>query len=73
MKKTIKINLSGVIFHIDEDAYEKLKQYLDAIGRHFSGKDEGDEILNDIESRIAELFQEKRPREEEVITIVLVC
>ncbi|MEX0981891.1 MAG: PspC domain-containing protein [Bacteroidales bacterium] len=72
MKKTIKINLSGVIFHIDEDAYEKLKQYLDAIGRHFSGKDEGDEILNDIESRIAELFQEKRPREEEVITIALV-
>jgi phage shock protein PspC (stress-responsive transcriptional regulator) len=72
VKKTIKINLSGVIFNIDEDAYEKLKRYLDAIGRHFTGKDEGKEILNDIESRIAELFREKRPREEEVITIALV-
>lgn len=64
MKKAIKINLSGVIFHIDEDAYEKLKKYLDAIGRHFSDKEEGEEILHDIESRIAEIFQEKKDREE---------
>ena len=72
MKKTIKINLSGIIFHIDDDAYEKLKKYLDAIGRHFSDKDEGTEILNDIESRIAELFQEKRKKEHEVISLKLV-
>ena len=36
MKKAIKINLSGLIFHIDDDAYEKLKTYLDTISRHFS-------------------------------------
>ncbi|MEX0987154.1 MAG: PspC domain-containing protein [Bacteroidales bacterium] len=72
MKKTIKINLNGIIFHIDEDAYEKLKKYLDAIGRHFSGKEEGAEILNDIESRIAELFQEKKAKEEDVISISMV-
>ncbi len=69
MKKAIKINLSGIVFHIDEDAYEKLKKYLDAISRHFSNKDEGEEIMNDIESRIAELFQEKKSKEEEVINI----
>ncbi|MCF8227276.1 MAG: PspC domain-containing protein [Bacteroidales bacterium] len=72
MKKTIKINLTGMIFHIDEDAYEKLKKYLDAIGRHFSDKAEGEEILRDIESRIAELFQEKLKKQEEVISIALV-
>lgn len=72
MKKAIKINLSGIIFHIDEDAYEKLKKYLDAIGRHFSGKAEGKEILNDIETRIAELFQERIKKEEEVINLELV-
>ncbi len=72
MKKTIKINLSGNIFHIDEDAYDHLKKYLDAIGRHFSGREGGEEILNDIEARIAELFQEKRSKDEEVITRILV-
>lgn len=72
MKKAIKINLNGAIFHIDEDAYEKLKKYLDAIGRHFSNKEEGEEILTDIESRIAELFHEKMVKEEEVISMKLV-
>lgn len=72
MKKAIKINLNGIIFHIDEDAYEKLKKYLDAISRHFSNKEEGEEILRDIESRIAELFQEKKKKEEEVISTPLV-
>lgn len=72
MKKAIKINLNGSIFHIDEDAYEMLKKYLDAIGRHFSNKEEGEEILRDIESRIAELFQEKKKKEEEVISTPLV-
>ena len=49
MKKTIKINLSGIIFNIDDDAYEKLKTYLDTIGRHFSNKQESKEIIDDIE------------------------
>ncbi len=72
MKKAIKINLSGIIFHIDEDAYEKLKKYLDDISRHFSNKAESEEILRDIEARIAELFQEKKKKEEEVISTPLV-
>jgi len=72
MKKAIKINLSGIIFHIDEDAYEKLKAYLDTIGRYFSNKQESKEIIDDIEARIAELFQEKITEETQVITLKLV-
>jgi len=72
MKKAIKINLSGIIFHIDEDAYEKLKTYLDTISRHFSNKQESKEIIDDIEARIAELFQEKITEETQVITLSLV-
>ena len=60
MKKAIKINLSGIIFHIDDDAYEKLKSYLDTISRHFSNKQESKEIIDDIESRIAELAEKAR-------------
>ena len=67
MKKAIKINLSGLIFHIDGDAYEKLKTYLDTISRHFSNKQESKEIIDDIETRIAELFQEKITEENQVI------
>ena len=59
MKKALKINLSGQIFHIDEDAYEKLKIYLDRISSHFSNIEESKEIIADIETRIAEIFREK--------------
>ena len=72
MKKAIKINLSGIIFHIDDDAYEKLKTYLDTISRHFSNKQESKEIIDDIESRIAELFQERITEETQVITLIIV-
>lgn len=69
MKKTIKINLSGLIFHLDEDAYQKLKTYLDKIHKHFELKESGKEIISDIESRIAELFQYKINKKKQVITI----
>lgn len=72
MKKAIKINLSGMVFHIDEDAFEKLKVYLDTIGKYFSNKEEAEEIMNDIEARIGELFQEKMPKVEKVISLKLV-
>ena len=72
MKKAIKINLSGIIFHIDDDAYEKLKSYLDTISRHFSNKQESSEIIDDIESRIAELFQERITAETQVINLAIV-
>jgi phage shock protein PspC (stress-responsive transcriptional regulator) len=69
MKKALKINLSGQIFHIDEDAYEKLKVYLDTISSHFSNANESKEIISDIESRIAELFRERMSDENQVISV----
>lgn len=59
MKKTLTINISGTIFHIDEDAYEKLQDYLLKLNNHYSSTDEGREIISDIELRIAEIFNEK--------------
>ena len=58
MKKTFTINISGSIFHIDEDAYEKLQVYLRSINAHYGASEEGREIIADIESRISEIFNE---------------
>lgn len=59
MKKTISINLSGIIYYIEEDGFEILKEYLDNIRLQFRDKEEADMILEDVEIRIAELFREK--------------
>jgi len=59
MNKTITINIGGVVFNIEVDAYEKLENYLKEIKRHFTDAQGRDEIMADIESRIAEMFQEK--------------
>lgn len=69
MKKTVNINLAGLVFHIDEDAYEQLSNYLKAV-RQSIGEDEGvHEIMNDIEARIAELFSETIKPAVGVVTI----
>ena len=59
MKKNISINISGIIFHIEEDGYDRLKKYLDSINRYFSSYQGSEEIIADIESRIAEIFLSK--------------
>ncbi|WP_196890578.1 PspC domain-containing protein [Aureivirga marina] len=60
MNKTVNINLGGVFFHIDEEAYQMLKNYLDSIRFSLRNDPEGlEEILNDIEARISELLSEK--------------
>lgn len=69
MNKTISINLGGMFFHIDEDAYQKLSRYFDAVKRSLSA-DGRDEIMKDIESRIAELFQERIQNDKQVIGLV---
>lgn len=56
MKKTIKINLGGRVFQVDEDAYENLKAYLNAIRQKFKDVREGAEIMEDIEARISEIL-----------------
>lgn len=67
MNKTVNINLSGLIFSIEENAYNKLREYLDKLKLHLENVESGDEIYNDIESRIAELFQEKLSDTKQVI------
>ena len=68
MNKTVNINLANTFFHIDEEAYNKLRLYLEAIKRSFSGTAGSEEIITDIEARIAELFSEKMEHERQVIT-----
>ncbi len=68
MKKNISINISGIIFHIEEDAYEQLRGYLQNISRYFASFEDSDEIVADIESRIAEIFLAKLSDEKQVIT-----
>jgi len=72
MKKTITINISGAVFNIDEDAYDKLKSYLSSVSDYFNKENGGHEIIFDIESRIAELFNERISESQNVITLTMV-
>jgi phage shock protein PspC (stress-responsive transcriptional regulator) len=69
MKKTLTISISGIVFHIEEDAYEKLHRYLDAISVHFKGFEGKEEVIADVEARIAEILQTKVSANKEVITV----
>ena len=59
MKKIININLSGRVIPIEDSAYERLQAYIESLRRYFANEESRDEIINDIESRIAELMSEK--------------
>ncbi|MEO6288849.1 MAG: PspC domain-containing protein, partial [Ginsengibacter sp.] len=59
MKKVININFQGSVVPIEETSYELLKQYIESLRLYFAEEEGRDEIINDIESRISELFQEK--------------
>lgn len=69
MKKTLNINLGGMAFTIDENAFEILFNYLETLKKKFSNEAERKEILNDIEARIAEMFSERLGNRKEVIGI----
>jgi len=68
MNKTVTANISGVVFHIEAHAYEQLHQYLNTIRNYFRDSDGKDEIMDDIEARIAELLKENLVDGKEVIT-----
>ncbi len=68
MKKTIKISLQGAIFFMDEDAFASLSQYLDDIGNRLGTQEGREEIIQDIETRIAEIFTERLGGKREVVT-----
>ncbi|WP_264521637.1 PspC domain-containing protein [Flavobacterium sp. N1994] len=67
MNKTVNINIGGLIFHIDEDAYQKLTRYFEAIKRSLSNSSGQDEIMKDIEMRVAELLSERQKSDKHVI------
>jgi phage shock protein PspC (stress-responsive transcriptional regulator) len=67
MNKTVNINLGGMFFHIDEDAYQKLTRYFEAIKRSLTNSNGQDEIIKDIEMRVSELLNEKQKSEKHVV------
>lgn len=69
MKKTYNINLGGIVFHIDEDAYDLLDKYLSNLRIHFSKEEGAEEIVHDMELRISELFSERLNEKKQVITL----
>lgn len=69
MKKTLTANISGTVFHIEEDAYDSLQRYLASIRGQFAGTPGQDEIMGDIEARIAELFTERLSGRSEVVVM----
>lgn len=69
MNKTVTINLAGIAFIIDENAYEVLHKYLEALRHKFNNQAEREEIMNDIEARIAEMLNAKKTPGKQVINI----
>lgn len=59
MKQVININFQGRVIPIEVSAFELLKSYTDSLAKYFSNEDGKEEIINDIENRIGELFQER--------------
>ena len=70
MNKTFTINLGGKVFNIDDDALDILQKYINTLKAHYAKGEDGDEIMYDIESRLAELFMEyqKQDKREAVTT-----
>jgi phage shock protein PspC (stress-responsive transcriptional regulator) len=68
MKKTLSVNLSGSVYHIDEDAYQLLMDYLQDVKKNLT-ESSAEEVLNDIEQRISELFTQWMQGKREVIIV----
>ena len=69
MKKNITINLFGALYNIDEDAYQLLDQYQKNMRAYFADREGGEEVAEDIERRVAELFAELKAEGIEAVTI----
>ena len=69
MNKVFNVNIGGLIFSVDELAFDKLNSYISSIKSHFTNTDGKDEIIADIEARIAEMLREKIRPGKEVITM----
>ena len=69
MKKNFSVNIGSRLFHIDDDAYERLSTYLGRLRTFFATNEGCDEILTDIEMRIAELLEQKKTNGPAIIRI----
>lgn len=69
MKKTLTVNLGGTVYHIDEDAYRLLDNYLNNLRYHFRKEEGAEEMVRDIEVRIAEIFDEYIRAGQQVVTL----
>lgn len=67
MKEIVNVNIGNIAFNIDEDAYQELKHYFEQIQEHLA--DDTQETMQDIETRIAEILQERNPSHLRVITL----
>ncbi len=72
MKKTISVNISGIAFTIDEDAFQMLESYLNEIESRLNSYGEDSETIKDIESRISEIFTERDNGAAFVVNIELI-
>jgi phage shock protein PspC (stress-responsive transcriptional regulator) len=61
---TYSVNLGGVIFFVEADAYIALKNYLQSLHQYFAHIEDGQEILLDLQVRMAEILFENRPNRE---------
>lgn len=69
MNKTVSITISGMLFSLEEQAFDKLENYLKSLKQYFENEEGGAEIVNDIEARIAELFEAKLNDKKDVISL----
>ncbi len=72
MNQTKTVNLAGINFYLDNDAYIRLDEYLSQLKKHFNSQEGAAEIMRDIENRIAEIFQGKISNSQEVIGLSIV-
>jgi len=69
VKKSIRINISGYIFNIDEDAYDELNVWLKSVAAQFKNDENASEITSDIEARVAEIFNERISESKHAVNI----
>ena len=67
MNKTVTINIAGWVFHIEEEAYDLLKVYIECLRAYFFKMEGGSEVMEDIEARIAEILKSQLGESREVV------
>jgi len=72
MKRVVTANIGGFCFTVEEEAFNKLNRYLENYAASFPDKKEAEEVMEDIESRIAEIFREQTPLPQQVVDVSLV-